>query len=621
VGKKKSKSIQVEAKMQTASAPMLWLWSLALLVTTLIAYQPAWNGRPIWDDDAHMTRPELRSLSGLAQIWTKPGATQQYYPFVHSVFWLEQKLWGDAVAPYHLVNILLHVASALLLLRTLLHLQVPGAWLAAAIFALHPLQAESVAWISELKNTLSGAFFLSSALLYLRFNATRNLGAYISALILFLLGLMSKSVIATLPAVLLVVLWWKNGKLSWKKDVSPLIPFFAAGICAGLVTAWVERSFIGAQGEAFDLSIIERCLIAGRAFWFYLFKLAWPAKLTFIYPRWQVDETIWWQYAFPIAAILLLAVLWKLQRKWRAPLAGTLLFAGMLFPALGFVNVYPFVYSFVADHFQYLACIGMIVLAASGIALLLDRAKLGQRPIGHSICLALPGLLAVLTWRQSHIYTDAQTLWFDTLEKNPDCYMAHNNLSVDLLEQGKVDEAIAHSQRAVALRPDDAQSNVSLANALRRKGDVDESIAYYQKALQIAPKYAKAHTNLGNALRQKRQFREAIAEYEKAYELDPAAFAPQNNLAWMLATCPDTSLRNGNRALTLVRRADQLSGGRNPIVRHTLAAAYAQSGLFAKAVETAQQALSLATAQGNPGLAQTLQREIQQYQARLSPEQ
>jgi tetratricopeptide (TPR) repeat protein len=229
--------------------------------------------------------------------------------------------------------------------------------------------------------------------------------------------------------------------------------------------------------------------------------------------------------------------------------------------------------------------------------------------------------LAVLTWRQSHIYTDAQTLWFDTLAKNPECYMAHNNLSVDLLEQGKVDEAIAHAQSAIALRPDDAQSNVSLANALRRKGDVDESIAYYQRALQIAPKYAKAHTNLGNALRQKRQFREAIAEYEKAHELDPAAFAPQNNLAWMLATCPDTSLRNGDKALKLARRADQLSGGKNPIVRHTLAAAYAQSGLFSKAVETAQQALSLATAQGNSGLAQTLQREIQQYQARLSPEQ
>jgi tetratricopeptide (TPR) repeat protein len=620
VTKKRARPIHAVAKTEEKPVPRLWLWSLVLLVTTLIAYQPAWNGRPIWDDDGHMTRPELRSAQGLAQIWTKPGATQQYYPLVHSVFWLEQKLWGDAVAPYHFVNIVLHVASALLLLRILLHLQVPGAWLAGAIFALHPLQVESVAWISELKNTLSGVFFLSSVLLYLRFHDTRKPGVYIGALILFLLGLMSKSVIATLPAALLVVLWWKNGKLSWKKNVSPLIPFFAAGICAGLVTAWVERRFIGAQGEAFDLSIIERCLIAGRAFWFYPFKLAWPAKLTFIYPRWHVDQIVWWQYAFPIAAILLVAVLFTLRRRWRAPLAGTLLFAGMLVPALGFVNVYPFVYSFVADHFQYLASIGMIVLAASGVALLLDRAKLWRRPVGHAISVALPGLLAVLTWRQSHIYTDPQTLWLDTLEKNPECYMAHNNLSVDLLEQGKVDEAIAHSQSAIALRPDDAQSNVSLANALRRKGQVDESIAYYQKALQIAPNYAKAHTNLGNALRQKKQFRETIAEYEKALELDPGAFAPQNNLAWMLATCPDTSLRNGNRALSLAQRADQLTGGKNPIVLHTLAAAYAQSGLFSKAIETAQQASALASAQGNSGLVQTLQREIQQYQARLSPE-
>ena len=207
-----------------------WFLALALLVVTMIAYSPAWNGQPIWDDDAHLTSPELRSLPGLTQIWTQLGSTQQYYPLVHTIFWIEHRLWGDAPIFYHLVNVFLHVASALLLFKILADLRIPGAWLAAAIFALHPVQVESVAWISELKNTLSGVFFLSTILVYLRFDQTRNGRAYFVALGLFVLGLLSKSVIAILPAAILVVLWWKRGRLSVKSDVRPLIPFFAIGM-------------------------------------------------------------------------------------------------------------------------------------------------------------------------------------------------------------------------------------------------------------------------------------------------------------------------------------------------------------------------------------------------------
>ena len=202
-----------------------WLFALALLVVTLAVYYPAWFGKPLWDDDAHMTAPDLRSWTGLWRIWTQPGATQQYYPLVHSVFWLEYKIWGDSTPGYHLVNILLHVFCALLLLRILRLLEVPGAWLAAAIFALHPVEVESVAWISELKNTLSGAFYLGAVLVYLRFDRGRERRFYLIALGLFFLGLFCKTVIATLPAALLVVFWWKRGKLSWKQDAQPLLPF------------------------------------------------------------------------------------------------------------------------------------------------------------------------------------------------------------------------------------------------------------------------------------------------------------------------------------------------------------------------------------------------------------
>src|ERR1700736_1535066 len=402
-----------------------WFLALALFVVTMIAYSPAWNGQPIWDDDAHLTSPELRSLPGLTQIWTQLGSTQQYYPLVHTIFWIEHRLWGDAPIFYHLVNVFLHVASALLLFKILADLRIPGAWVAAAIFALHPVQVESVAWISELKNTLSGVFFLSTILVYLRFDQTRNGRAYFVALGLFGLGLLSKSVIAILPAAILVVLWWKRGRLSLKSDVRPLIPFFAIGMSGGLLTAWVEHHFIGAEGSIFNFSLLERTLIAGRAFWFYLSKLFWPATLTFIYPRWNLNSSVWWQYLFPLVAGLALVVLWAVRRKSRGPLASVLIFIAILFPVLGFLNVYPFIFSFVADHLQYLASMAVITLVAAGVTLLLDRWQDRHRVLAPLVPAALVSALALLTWRQSHLYADPVTLYQATLSDNPDCWLAH----------------------------------------------------------------------------------------------------------------------------------------------------------------------------------------------------
>ena len=246
------------------SSRQIWLFGLLLIVATVIAYLPAWNGQPIWDDNAHITAPWLRSGHGLVEIWSQLGATQQYYPLVHSVFWIEQKIWGDSVLGYHLVNILLHGFSAVVLLKILLRLQIPGAWLAAGLFALHPVQVESVAWISELKNTLSGFFFFWSILSYLNFDERRNRGSYIASLVLFLLGLMCKTVIAPLPAIILVVLWFKRGRLKPREDVVPLLPFFAVGIGAGLITAWVEHTLVGAQGAVFQM--ISHGIVSGALF-------------------------------------------------------------------------------------------------------------------------------------------------------------------------------------------------------------------------------------------------------------------------------------------------------------------------------------------------------------------
>ncbi len=400
----------------------------------------------------------------MAQIWTKPGVTPQYYPLVHSVFWIEHRLWGDSPRGYHLLNILLHVCSALLLVRILRRLQVPGAWLAGAIFALHPIEAESVAWITELKNTLSGLFFFATMLVYLDFDKQRDTRRYAGALGLFILGLLSKSVVATLPAALLVIVWWKRGRISWKSDVVPLVPFVLVGIASGLFTAWVERRFIGAVGAEFHFSVIERCLIAGRATWFYLGKIFWPGNLIFIYPRWTIDPTVWRQYLFPVFALLLAAALWAIRRKSRAPLAAFLYYGAMLFPAMGFFNVYPFRFSFVADHFQYLAGLGPIVVAAGRIGGVFSRMSRNTQHVSGGILLLVVLFLALLTMRQCGMYADAETLYLTTIEKNPACWMAYDNLGNELLQKnGRIDQAMNNLRKALEINPDCVEACNDLA--------------------------------------------------------------------------------------------------------------------------------------------------------------
>lgn len=594
----------------------LWLFRFTLLAVTALAYLPAWNGKLIWDDDAHLTRPQLRSWHGLSEIWTRPGATQQYYPLVHTVFWVEQKLWGDAVLPYHLVNIALHVFSAWLLLSILTQLRIRGAWLAASIFALHPVQVESVAWISELKNTLSGVFYLSAAYFYLRFDHTRERRPYVLSFLFFSLGLMSKTVIATLPPALLVIFWWQRGKLSWKRDIRPLLPFFVVGIAAGLFTAWIERTQIGAEGADFDYSFIERGLIAGRAFWFYLAKLLWPYPLIFVYPRWQVSATAWWQYLYPVSAIgFLLLLIW---RKAKGMVAALLFFGGSLFPVLGFANVYPFLYSFVADHFQYLASIGIITLAATGVISVLDRLRLNGKIATGLLWAAIPMVLGLATWNQSRSYADPEILYRHTLEKNPGAWMAHNNLANYLVRHSRVVEAIPHYRQALALRPRYVEAHYNLGNALLQRGEIEASVAECEAALAIDPRSVEAHNNLGNAFRQQGKFREAIAHYEQVLSNAPGTLSTQTNLAWLLATCPDQSLRDIPRALQLATEANEQSGQSNPVILHTLSAAYVQSGDLRRGREAAGRALRIAEEQGQSDLAQILGKEIAQLDRFLS---
>jgi protein O-mannosyl-transferase len=514
-----------------------WLLAAALVAAVFLVYQPAWRGGFVWDDDGHVTRPELRSWHGLYRIWFDLGATQQYYPLVHSAFWVEHKLWGDAPSGYHLVSILLHATAALLVALILRRLVVPGACLAAAVFALHPVHVESVAWISELKNTLSAVFYLGAALVYLRFDETRKARWYAAALGLFVLALLSKTVTATLPAALLVVFWWQRGRLSWRRDVWPLAPFLVLGAVAGAFTAWVEHEVIGAEGAAFEMTTLERFLIAGRAIWFYLGKLAWPADLLFVYPRWHVSQAVWWQYLYPAAVLAMAAALWLVRGRSRAPLAAGLFFAGTLVPVLGFFNVYPFLYSFVADHFQYLASLGMISLASAGAAIMLERWRLWRRPAGYLLCLTLLSVLAALTWHQSRMYADVARLYQATVDKNPDCWMAHNNLAGVLVARGRAAEAIGHYQNALAVKPGLAETHNNLGAALACCGRLDEAIDEYRKALDIQPSFPQADYNLALALTKPEQAAEAVVHYQKTLEANPDYAEAHNNLGNALLNC------------------------------------------------------------------------------------
>ncbi len=530
-----------------------WRPYVILGIAIFIAYQRVWHAGFIWDDDAHVTRPDLRSFNGLSRIWFEPGATQQYYPFLYSAFWLENRLWGYSALGYHLTNVALHAGVACLFYRVLRRLSAPGAFVAAAVFALHPVCVESVAWISEQKNTLSTFLYLLAALAYLRFDEKRRPGWYLGATLLFVLALLTKSVTATLPGALLVVTWWKRGRLSWKNDVAPLIPWLALGAGAGLVTAWVERAYVGAAGAGFELGTVERILVAGRAIVFYAGKLFWPANLIFIYPRWVVDARSPGQILFPVAVLGALALMFVLRHRSRAPLAVALLFIGTLSPALGFVDVFPFRFSYVADHFQYFAAAIMLSATVAGFALAAaSMPSWGQRA-ARAAAYCAAATLGYLTWLQSGMYSDIGTLWQTTIARNPGCWVAYNDLGLALAGDGQVDAAIKEYALALEINPSFAGAQNNLGSALMAEGKVDDAIAHFQRAIELEPGDVESHNNLGMARRMQGRVDEAIVQYGLALKIRPGDLDTNYNLgnALLQAGHADQAILQFRRALEI----------------------------------------------------------------------
>lgn len=498
------------------------LWWLVLAAITLAVYQPAWHGGVLWDDDAHLTPAALRPVSGLWQIWFDLGATQQYYPLVHSAFWLMHRLWGDVTTGYHLVTILLHATSAFLVVVALTRLAVPGALLAGFAFALHPVHVESVAWITELKNTLSTVFYLAAALFYLRFDERRESRDWYRAAGYFVLALLSKTVTATLPVALAIVIWWKRGVLSWRRDLRPLVPFLVLAVASGTLTAWVEYSLIGAQGDEYELGVFDRVLLAGRAVWFYLASLVWPAHLVFIYPRWTVSAAVWWQWLFPAALGVTLAVFWRLRTWTRTPLAALLLFSVTLGPALGFLNVYPFRYSFVADHFQYAASIPLLAALAAALTTAASR-RIAAPPARAVLAALVLAPLAVMTWQVSHHYQTEEALFRSVVARNPSAWMAHSRLAMLEVEKPAPDIAVAlaHAREAVRSHPQGAEVHDTLGLLLQSQGQYGEARAAFETARRLNPALVGPHRNLGILAYAEGRLDEALRHLEEASRLDP----------------------------------------------------------------------------------------------------
>ncbi len=582
------------------------LWQGALIVLLIfLAYFPAARGGFIWDDDVYVTGNGLLTApDGLKRIWFSLDSPSQYFPLTYTTFRLEYALWGLNPAGYHWVNILLHAANALLLWRLLKRLSVPGAWLAAAIFALHPVQVESVAWITERKNLLSLFFSLLAVRAWVDFfeDRPKRWWFYFLSLFFSALALFSKTTACTLPAALLLILWLKTKPIGWRR-LAQVVPFLAMGVGMGLLTVWWERFHQGTQGAQFSFWPVERLLIASHAVWFYLGKLVWPANLTFSYPRWTIDAANPLAYGWLAGGLGLGVVIYFVRRfTGRGLEVAALFYVATLSPMLGFIMLYTFCFSFVADHYQYAASIGPIALAAAGMTKALgsfDKRKLFPGLVLGGTLLLVLGLL---TWRQAGLYRDNITLWSDTLAKNENAWNAHIYVGNHLRDTGRLDEAMVHYRRAIQIYPYNPTAYNDYGLALWQRGRLDEAEREFQEAIRVEPNYHTAHFNHCILLLQRGKLDEADMEVGWLLLVAPKDPNSYNNYGRLLML--RGKLGEAEAELSIARQLDP-----NFIpARFIQAQIFIKRGQLNEAVQEYESALRLApaSAEGKTGLADTL---------------
>ncbi|MXZ12727.1 MAG: tetratricopeptide repeat protein [Candidatus Dadabacteria bacterium] len=503
--------------------------TLVLGVLVAVIYFPATQAGFVWDDAIMRNLVAVSTWGGIWELWFDPvgayleGGTRKeghYWPLLYTTFWLEHKLWGFSPAGYHVVNILIHFANTVLLWRVLSRLAVPGAWFAAAVFAVHPLHAESVAWIMARKDMLATLFCLSSLLLWLRFTESPSRGRYAGALLLFAAAMLSKSVVVVFPAALLILQWWRNSRIT-RGDLLRTAPFFLVGLAIAVGDLLFYQNVQNLIPLGYSMA--ERVLIATHALWFYAGKLLWPVELAVIYPHWDVNiaDPVGWVYV--VATVAVAAALWFLRRRiGRGPLACALFFAAMLSPTLGFVDYGYMSYSFVADRYQYLAGIGLIVFFAAAAARGTGRLPDLPGKVARGAALVLLVLLGAATWNQAGVYKDEVTLFRHIISLNPDARTAHLNLAYALIHsKGGSEEALAAARIAVKKRPLYYNSHNVLGLALSKLGRYDEAEEHLRRAIELNPRYAPAFLNLGEGFRVRGRYGEALEAYLAAVRIDP----------------------------------------------------------------------------------------------------
>ena len=532
---------------------------LALGLLVGVSYIPAvlWGGF-VWDDRGITESKAIHELSGLWRIWFSPRDVLRweahYWPLVYTTFWLEHKLWGVTPLGYHVVNVGLHFVNTVLLRRLLARLAVPGAWVVAAVFAVHPIHVESVAWVIERKDLLSTVFYLAACLTWVRFGTPPRVGSgrYLLTLALFVGGLLCKSIVVTLPAALVLWLWWKQGRVAGA-DWLRVVPFFAVGL--GIVMADVTFSRLK-ENVVLDYSMGERVLIAGHALWFYAGKLVWPVGLAVIYPHWEVGVADLGAWGYVLGAGAVVGGLWGLRhRVGRGPLVGVVFFGVTLGPVLGFVDYGYMQFSFVADRYQYLAGIGVlgagIGAAAYGLGHLRYRGMV--RWVSVSVVLIVLVVLGTLTWQQAGIYQDRLTFYSHIVSHNPTARSAQYNLGTALLDAQRTEEALAAFRIATDQRPDHVKAYTNTGTALMRLGRTDEAENALHRALEINPRHGISLLNLAAVKIRRGHYAEALNLYRRLMTIAPRNAAAHAGMSIALRNLgrTDEALRSIDRALSL----------------------------------------------------------------------
>jgi tetratricopeptide (TPR) repeat protein len=734
------------------------LLGLCLVLVTLAVYFPSLKGTMIFDDEV-MLNSYVSSPQGLYYIWFSQRLAD-YVPLTSTSLWIDWHTWHD-LAGFHLTNILLHAISAVILWRLLKLMRIPGSWLAALVFAVHPVNVQSVAWISERKNTLAMVFYLVTIVFYLKSKTeSRSRTYYTLSVISFALALLSKSAVVPLPFVLILCDWWQSKQSASQNNPAPrfnllrVTPFFALSLAFGLMAIWIQSHHaIGKEVVQSD-SFLARLLGANRAVWFYLYKDLVPLNLIFVYPKWAISPTTVAAWLPLVGAVILAIVQLRTRHAWcRAALFAFAYFILLLLPVLGFISIYFHKFSLVADYWQYFAIIAPIVAVVAGLFTLVQNPR-----TRFCIGATLAGTLAILTWNQSHIYQSAGAVWFDTLRKNPDCWIARNNYGTALLEaaqtnppnrkelletsinqfreslrlfphnieaqinigsalvslgkpeeakaefiaaqkvdandamgffnlglllqqqghpaeaegqyraatnlwptyiaaysglgqvsevQGKFADAEAAYSKVVQFNPVNASAHKSLARVCAARGEfaraeteyretiyydpteagahyhlgnvlvkqhkADEAAEHFRAAIKIHPNYAEAHYQLATYLEQHKQIAEALEHYRAAVQLKPTWLEALNNTAWILATATDDKLRNGAEAITLAERGVMLTQTNAPSQLDTLGAAFAESGRFDEASNTAARALHLSEVGKDTVMQSEIRRHLENY--------